>query len=112
LDDDYEIQFLTLPHLDERLLRRSSGLLYKICKAQEMLPTSHIIQPEHIRVGEFRWKGGFADVGKGEHCGRPVAVKQLRIERRDEPGNTFKVSSSAGQIALAHSPPSNFVGRY
>jgi len=58
-----------------------------------MLPTSYIVQPEHIHVGEFPWKGGFAEVGKGEHCGRPVAVKQLRIERRDEFGSTFKVSN-------------------
>jgi len=81
------------PYLDERLFRRSSGLLYKICKARGMFPTSYIVQPEHIHVDEFLWKGGFADVGKGEHRGRPVAVKQLRIERRDEFGSTFKVSN-------------------
>jgi len=67
-----------------------------------MLPTSYIVQPEHIHVGEFRWKGGLADVGRGEHRGRPVAVKQLRIERRDEPGNTFKVSNCT-QLDGSHS---------
>jgi len=67
-----------------------------------MLPTSYVVQPEHIRVGEFRWKGGFADVGKGEHRGRPVAVKQLRTEWRDEFGNTFKVSNYT-QLDRLHS---------
>jgi len=58
-----------------------------------MLPTSHVVQPELIHVGEFRRNGGFADVSKGEYCGRPVAVKQLRIEKGDEFGNIFKVSN-------------------
>jgi len=58
-----------------------------------MLPTSYVVRPELIHVGEFLRKGGFADVSRGEHSGRPVAVKQLRIERRDEFGNIFKVST-------------------
>ena len=85
-------QLLTLPHLDEKVSRRSSRLLYKICKACGMLPASHVIQPELTRVGEFGWSGGFADVSKGEHQGRPVAIKHLRIGTKDEFTKIFKVS--------------------
>jgi len=30
------------------------------------------------RMGSALYRGGFADVWKGEHCGRDVAVKVLR----------------------------------
>jgi hypothetical protein len=84
-------QVLMFPHLDEKLSRRSSRLLYKICKASEILPTSYVVQPELTHIGEFGWSGGFADVSKGEHQGRPVAIKQLRIGTKDEFNKVFKV---------------------
>ena len=56
-----------------------------------MLPASHVIQPELTRVGEFGWRGGFADVSKGEHQGRPAAIKHLRIGTEDEFDKIFKV---------------------
>jgi len=91
-----EIQVLALPHLDEKLFRRCSRLLYKVCKARGILPASYAVQPELIHVGEFGWGGGFADVGKGEYQGRPAAIKQLRIRARtkDEINNAFKVCGS------------------
>ena len=84
-------QLLTLPHLDEKVSRRSLRLLYKICKACGILPASYVVQPELIHVGEFGWSGGFADVSKGEHQGRPVAIKHLKIGTKDEFDKIFKV---------------------
>jgi hypothetical protein len=84
-------QVLMFPHLDEKLSRRSSRLLYKICKASEILPASSVIQPELTHVGEFESSGGFANVSKGEHQGCPVAVKHLRIGTEDEFNKVFKV---------------------
>jgi len=93
LPGDQETQFIALPHLDERISRRSSQLLYKICKARGVLPASYIVQPEHIHVGEFGWRGGFADVSKGEYLGRSVAIKHLRIGTKDEFDSIFKVGN-------------------
>ena len=97
--DDHESQLLAVPQLDEGVSRRSSQLLYKICKARGILPASYIIQPEHTHVGEFGWRGGFADVSKGEYRGRSVAIKHLRIGRKDEFDNIFKVGN---YIQLMH----------
>jgi len=66
-----------------------------------MLPASHVVHQELIHVGEFGWSGGFADVGKGEYRGRPVAIKRLKIRMRDEFDEIFKVSS----CTLLHNLP-------
>ena len=58
-----------------------------------MLPASCVVQPRHIHVGEFGWRGGFADVGKGEYRGRTVAVKHLRTGTGDDFEKVFKVSN-------------------
>ena len=100
-DADHQTQLLdTLPHLDEKLSRRSSRLLYKICKACGTLPTSYFVQPELTPVGEVGWCGGFADVSKGEYQGRPVAIKHLRIGTKDGFDKVFKVSDCARSSAL------------
>jgi hypothetical protein len=100
-ETDHHTQLLdTLPHLDEKLSRRSSRLLYKICKACGTLPTSYFVQPGLTHVGEVEWCGGFADVSKGEYRGRPVAVKHLRIGTMDGFDKVFKVSDCARPGAL------------
>jgi len=88
---------ISLPDPNEKLFRRCSRLLYKICKARGILPASCIIQPEDIHVDEFERSGGFADVSKGEYQGCPTAIKQLRIRIRskDEIDNVFKVGDRA-----------------
>ena len=91
-----------MPHLDQKLFVRCSQLLYKICKARGVLPASYVVTPELTHVGEFEWGGGFADVSKGKHQGRPVAIKHLRVRRKDGFDNVFKVSNySASQITIA-----------
>ena len=90
---DRETQVLKLPQLDQKMFRPCSRLLYKICKARGVLPTTCTIQQELLHVGEFEWSGGFADVGKGEYQGLPVAIKQLRIRAKSEIDDVFKVSN-------------------
>ena len=85
-------QLLALPYVDQKLFRRCSRLLYKICKARGMLPVSYVIQPELTLVGEFGWSGGFADVSKGEYRGHSVAIKHLRIGGKGDFDDIFKVS--------------------
>ena len=66
-----------------------------------MLPTSYVVQPELTHVGKIGWQGGFGDVSKGEHRGRPVAVKHLRITAdSDEFDKIFKVSKPTRPDAL------------
>jgi hypothetical protein len=84
-----------IPHLDKKLARWFSRLLYKICEACGMLPASYVVQPELTHVGEFEWSGGFADVSKGEYRGHPVAIKHLRIGTKDEFDKVFKVGDCA-----------------
>jgi len=83
------------PNLDQKPFRRCSRLLYKICKARGILPASYVMNPELTYVGELGWHGGSADVSKGEHKGRPVAIKHLRIGAKDEFDKIFKVSGCA-----------------
>jgi len=106
------MQFLTLHHLDERLFRRCSRLLYKICKARGILPASYVVQPELTQVGEFEWSGGFADVSKGEHRGGPVAIKHLRTVAKDEFDKIFKVGgrTRSGTLQLLSFNPATLSG--
>ena len=92
LNVDHVTQLLVLPHLDQKLFRRCSRLLYKICKTHGILPASYVVRPDLTNIGEFGWGGGFADVSKGEYRGDPVAIKHLRIKTRDEFDKIFKVS--------------------
>lgn len=84
---DHGTQAITLPELDEKLRKQCLYLLYKICKACEMLPTSYTLREEFIHVSNVRYCGGFADVSEGEYLGRRVAVKHLRFGTKD----TFKI---------------------
>ena len=85
------MQSLTLPELDGNLRSQCLHLLYKVCKACELLPTSYVLQQEFVHVGNFRCHGGFADVRKGEYLGRCVAIKHLRFGTRDAFDKIFKV---------------------
>ena len=90
-------QTLGQQRLNEKLWQRSLRLLSKICKARNVIPASYILQPELIRVGTIRSRGGFADVSDGDYNGLPAAVKRLRVNREDS-DRAFKVPL----IDLAH----------
>ena len=53
-------------------------LLSKICKAQEIVPASYILQEEFLHVGSVRDRGGFSEVRDGEYLGSTVAIKDLK----------------------------------
>ena len=66
-------------------------LLYKMCKACQILPASYTLREEFISVGNVRCYGGFADINEGEYLGRRVAVKHLRVRAKDTSDRVFKV---------------------
>ena len=55
-----------------------------------IIPASHILQQELIRVGRVHYHGGFAEVSNGEYLGRPVAIKSLKIGDGDS-NRAFRV---------------------
>jgi len=85
------MQALTLPELDDKLRGQCIHVLYKICRASQLLPSSHILREELICVGDIRSYGGFADVSEGEYLGRHVAIKNLKFRTGDALGEIFKV---------------------
>ena len=78
-------------HLDDKYRQLCLRLLSKICKAQEIIPTSYIFQEEFLRVGSVRDRGGFSEVSDGEYLGYTVAVKDLKPNKAGFNKN-FKVS--------------------
>jgi serine/threonine protein kinase len=66
------------------------------------LPASYAIQPGLTHVGAFEWSGGFAEVAKGDHQGRPVAIKQLKVGTKDEFDKIFKVVTALGRVHYNH----------
>jgi len=50
-----------------------------VCGQRALLPKSLQIPVCYDRLDTPLYCGGFADVWKGEHQGRPVAVKVLRV---------------------------------
>ena len=65
-------------HLDDKHRQLCLWLLSKICKAQEIVPASYILQEEFLRVGSVRDRGGFSEVRDGEYLGSTVAIKDLK----------------------------------
>ena len=50
-----------------------------MCGRGALLPTSLKVPISFEQTGNPLFRGGFADVWKGEHYGRDVAVKVIRI---------------------------------
>lgn len=92
-----------LPELDRNLWKQCLHLLYKLCKACELLPTSHVLQQEFIHVGDIRCYGGFADVNEGDYLGRRVAIKHLRFRTKDAFDKIFKVPESSSTMLHPYS---------
>ncbi|KAF9783904.1 kinase-like domain-containing protein [Thelephora terrestris] len=86
---DFLNQVLMQSGLDTKLRQRSLRLIHKICEARRIIPSSYVLQEEHIRVGDIQYHGGFADVSDGEYQGRTVAIKHLRMNKAD-PDRIFK----------------------
>ncbi|KAF9646800.1 kinase-like protein [Thelephora ganbajun] len=65
--------------LQPSLQRKCLSTLRKICGRQALLPRSLQIPLRYSRLDNPLYQGGCADVWKGEHQGRRVAVKVLRV---------------------------------
>jgi len=76
LSNDQALDILDLlPWLRKKCL----SVLCKICGRQALLPRSLRVPLCYDRSGNPLYRGGYADVWKGEHRGRHVAVKVLRV---------------------------------
>ena len=68
-----------LESLNPKLRKKTLSALCKICGRQTLLPTSLQIPFNYDRSSLPLGSGGCADVWMGEHQGRKVAVKVLRL---------------------------------
>jgi len=50
-----------------------------MCGQHALIPSALKIPISYNRTGDALYRGGFADVWKGKHRGRDVAVKVIRI---------------------------------
>ncbi|KAF9644353.1 kinase-like protein [Thelephora ganbajun] len=72
-------EILGLPGLPPQFRRKCLSALCRICGRRALLPTSLQIPPCYNRSDIPRYRGGYADVWRGEHQGRSVAAKVLRV---------------------------------
>ena len=72
-------QALDRPKLSPRTRESCLQSLYRICSHRALLPTSLKVPVSFERTGDALYRGGYADVWRGDHCGRDVAVKVIRI---------------------------------
>ena len=72
-------QALDLPGLLPWFRKKCLSALCKICGRQALLPRSLRVPLCYDRSDDPLYRGGYADVWKGEHRGRHVAVKVLRV---------------------------------
>ena len=72
-----------------------------MCGRQALLPRSLQIPLCYDRSGDALYSGGYADVWMGEHQGRKVAVKVLRIFSTSNLDKITSVGRSLG-LPMAH----------
>lgn len=72
----------------------------RICGHRALLPRSLHIPPCHNRSDVPRAKGGYADVWLGNHEGRQVAVKVLRVYSTTDLAKITRVSHGYGAVNI------------
>jgi hypothetical protein len=75
---------LDIPELPPQIRHKCLKLLYKSCGHHALLPRTFKIPVCYDRTGTALYRGGFADVWKGQHRGRDVAVKVIRTYSDDD----------------------------
>lgn len=76
----------SIPPSDD-VFRQCLRKLRALCSFHEILPSSHIIGGDLVKLGDGAIAcGGFADVWKGEHNGKKVCIKVLRVSLNDSTG--------------------------
>ena len=84
-------QSLKLPDLTPKLRRKCVSTLCRMCGQLALLPQSLQIPLCYDQSDAPLYRGGYADVWKGDHQGSKVAVKVLRVYSRDDFGRIVKV---------------------
>jgi hypothetical protein len=92
---DLELTFVpqVLDMLAPQLRRTCLGVLRKICGRQALFPRSVQIPLCYNREDNPLYRGGYADVWKGEYNGCDVAVKVLRVYSTSDFGKIASVGS-------------------
>lgn len=70
-----------MPQIQKTCLK----LLYRMCGRHAFLPKAMKIHAWYDQTRDALYRGGYADVWKGDHCGRDVAVKVLRKYSNSDP---------------------------
>ena len=76
---NFAIQALDRPVLPSPLRSKWFTALYRVCGRRALLPRSLQIPLCYDRLELPQYSGGFADVWMGDHQGRRVAAKALRV---------------------------------
>ena len=66
--------------------------LYEMCARHSLIPRSLGIELPHNPTDAPAAFGGLGDVWKSEYCGREVAVKVMRMYRRENLESNTRVS--------------------
>ena len=80
-----------MPDLSPRTRKKCLKSLYRTCGRHALLP--RVLKIPVCYGGVALYRGGFADVWKGEHCGRDVAVKVIRTYSNSDLQKIIGVSS-------------------
>ena len=81
-----------MPELSPRTREKCLKTLYRMCGRHALLPGVLKVPICYDRTGAALYRGGFADVWKGQHCGRDVAVKVIRTYTNNILQKTIHVS--------------------
>jgi len=85
-------QALDRPDISPQTREHCLRTLCKLCGRHALLPTTLKTPISFERTGDALYRGGFADVWKGEYRGRDVAVKVIRIYSNSELQRVIGVS--------------------
>ena len=64
-----------------------------MCGCHSLIPRALKVPVYYDRMGVALYRGGFADVWKGEHCNQDVAVKVLRTSSTSDLRKIIDVGS-------------------
>ena len=76
-------QALDTPGLTPSAQKKSLRLLYRTCGYYAIVPSTLKVLVDYDRTGDALYRGGYADVWKGECSGRDVAIKVIRLYSKD-----------------------------
>ena len=84
-------QTLNSTELSPSTRKKTLRLLYRTCGHHAIIPSTLTVLVDYDRTDDALYRGGYADVWKGEYRGREVAVKVIRLYSRDVLKNVINV---------------------